>query len=95
MSASLAEIEYYYEGGNHHDTFTHCDPLQQTTYARHDSQQWREVHRRCADVVTYCRANWYFHKSGATYKGGSYKGLDITFGGTPAPLRVTYSTLRF
>ncbi len=33
MSASLAEIEYYYEGGNHHDTFTHCDPLQQTTYA--------------------------------------------------------------
>jgi len=53
----LAEIAYYYEGGNHHDTFTHCDPLQQTT------------------------ANWYFHKSGATYKGGSYKGLDITFGG--------------
>jgi len=25
--------------------------------------------------------HWYFHKTGSGYKGGTYKGLDITFGG--------------
>jgi len=48
MSTSLAEIEYYYEGGNHHDTFTHCDPLQQTTYA-HDTTHNTGV--KCIDVA--------------------------------------------
>lgn len=27
-----------------------------------------------------CPCRWYFHKTGNTYKGGTYKGLDITFG---------------
>jgi 3-methyladenine DNA glycosylase Mpg len=30
---------------------------------------------------TTCGA-WYFHKKGNSYKGGTYKGLDLTFGST-------------
>eukprot|EP01129_Flabellula_baltica_P013952 TRINITY_DN6586_c0_g1_i1.p1 TRINITY_DN6586_c0_g1~~TRINITY_DN6586_c0_g1_i1.p1 ORF type:complete len:160 (-),score=26.54 TRINITY_DN6586_c0_g1_i1:415-828(-) len=52
----IAELEIYYSGGAHIDTFTHCDPYQQS----------------CGE--------WYFHRKGKTYKSGSYKGLDITFG---------------
>jgi hypothetical protein len=33
---------------------------------------------RDPDQGAPCR--WYFHKTGSTYKGGTYKGLDITFG---------------
>jgi len=32
------------------------------------------------DELQKTSGNWYFHKSGSGYKGGSYKGLDITFG---------------
>jgi len=32
------------------------------------------------DVIQQSRARWYFHKTGSNYKGGSYKGLDITIG---------------
>ena len=28
---------------------------------------------------------WYFHKTGSSYKGGTYKGLDITKGGREIP----------
>jgi len=52
----LHEIEFYYHGREHADSFTHCDPWQQTC------------------------ARWYFHRDGGTYRGGTYKGLDITFG---------------
>lgn len=52
----LAEIEFYYNGGDHRDPFAHCEPAQQT------------------------QAQWYFHRSGGGYRGGSFKGLDITFG---------------
>ncbi len=39
------------------------------------------------DVFTHCdefqkeNAIWYFHRMGGNYKGGSFKGLDLTFGG--------------
>lgn len=38
------------------------------------------------DRFTHCDAqqsvagSWYFHKKGGTFKGGSFKGLDVTFG---------------
>jgi len=32
------------------------------------------------DDVQYTLANWYFHRSGKSYKSGSYKGLDISIG---------------
>lgn len=32
------------------------------------------------DDVQYTLANWYFHRSGKSYKNGSYKGLDISIG---------------
>ncbi|EGC40210.1 hypothetical protein DICPUDRAFT_96310 [Dictyostelium purpureum] len=53
----LVEIEFYFNGYNHVDEFTHGDSMQ------------RE------------RGTWYFHRTnGAGYKGGSFKGMDITFG---------------
>lgn len=33
-------------------------------------------------------ARWYFHRSGGTYKSGSYKGLDLAFGAPGAPAGV-------
>lgn len=33
-------------------------------------------------------ARWYFHRSGGEYKNGSFKGLDIAFGGPGAPAGV-------
>ena len=27
---------------------------------------------------------WYFHRTGGTYRGGSFKGLDLAFGGSAA-----------
>jgi len=33
----------------------------------------------CDELQQTC-GKWYFHKTGKGYKGGSYKGLDITFG---------------
>ncbi len=53
----FTEIELYWNGPGHRDTFTHGDPMQ------------REFGR------------WYFHRSGETYRGGTYKGLDIAVGG--------------
>jgi len=32
------------------------------------------------DDVQYTLANWYFHRSGKSYKSGSYKGLDLSIG---------------
>jgi len=32
------------------------------------------------DALQESSAKWYFHRSGNGYKGGSYKGLDVTFG---------------
>jgi len=32
------------------------------------------------DALQESSGKWYFHKSGSGYKGGNYKGLDITFG---------------
>lgn len=52
----FTEIELYWNGPAHPDTFTHGDPMQ----------------RECG--------RWYFHRSGETYRGGTYKGLDIGFG---------------
>jgi len=51
----FCEVEFYFIGGNHQDTFTHGDPIQNSL------------------------GNWYFHKTGTGYKGGFYKGLDISF----------------
>lgn len=58
------EIELYWDGGGHRDSFTHGDPLQ------------REFGR------------WYFHRSGGTYRGGTYKGLDLAIGGELGPAGV-------
>ncbi|KAL6054024.1 Methylpurine-DNA glycosylase (MPG) [Balamuthia mandrillaris] len=39
------------------------------------------------DIFTHCDerqqtcGKWYFHRTGSGYKGGSYKGMDLTFGG--------------
>jgi len=32
------------------------------------------------DPLQQTCGQWYFHKIGAQYKGGTYKGLDLTFG---------------
>jgi hypothetical protein len=32
------------------------------------------------DAIQLNCARWYFHKIGGTYKGGTFKGLDLTFG---------------
>lgn len=32
------------------------------------------------DAMQRLNAKWYFHKMGGSYKSGSYKGLDLTFG---------------
>ena len=32
------------------------------------------------DQMQHENAKWYFHKVGGTYKSGSYKGLDLSFG---------------
>lgn len=37
------------------------------------------------DVMQEEFARWYFHRSGNTYKGGTYKGLDLAFGRPGAP----------
>ena len=31
------------------------------------------------------RNSWYFHRSGTSYRGGTFKGLDLTFGSERAP----------
>ena len=38
--------------------------------------------------------SWYFHKSGGTFKGGSYKGLDVTAGYAGAPIGVLLRAVR-
>ncbi|MCU0703821.1 MAG: hypothetical protein MUF18_07570 [Fimbriiglobus sp.] len=52
----LIEVEAYYHGPGHEDTFAHRDPVQLTP------------------------GRWYFHRTGGQYRGGSFKGLDLTFG---------------
>jgi hypothetical protein len=32
------------------------------------------------DPIQFRIGHWYFHRSGGTYRGGSFKGLDLTFG---------------
>lgn len=51
----FTEMEFYMNGGNHHDDFAHDDPIQKQT------------------------ACFYFHKMNGRYKGGSFKGMDVTF----------------
>ena len=50
------EAEFYVDGPDHGDPFTHGDPMQ------------RELGR------------WYFHRTGGSYRGGTYKGHDLTIG---------------
>eukprot|EP01132_Coremiostelium_polycephalum_P009302 gene9302-11403_t len=52
----FVEIEYYFKGYNHQDSFAHCDEMQ----------------------LENC--TWYFHRTGGSYRSGSFKGLDLTFG---------------
>ncbi len=52
----LAEVEMYYSGPEHHDPFSHREPIQ----------------RECG--------RWYFHRTHGVYRGGSFKGLDLTLG---------------
>ena len=33
----------------------------------------------CDDMQREC-GKWYFHRSGKSFRGGTYKGLDISFG---------------
>src|SRR5262245_57733528 len=56
----FTEIEFYYHGGAHPDTFTHRDPIQRET------------------------GLWYFHRTNGVYRGGSFKGHDLTFAGPGA-----------
>jgi hypothetical protein len=56
----FTEVEFYYHGGTHPDTFTHRDPIQKGT------------------------GLWYFHRTNGVYRGGSFKGFDLTFGGSGA-----------
>lgn len=57
---TLMEIEAYYHGPGHADTFAHRDPTQ------------------------LFLGRWYFHRTGGVYRGGSFKGVDLAFGGTDA-----------
>ena len=62
MEYRICEIEFYFkDDGAHNDTFTHCDPTQQTC------------------------GKWYMHrlnpKNRMSFKGGTYKGMDLSFGG--------------
>lgn len=41
-----------------------------------DNHKDTYVHK---NIIQGNRLNWYFHKSGNSYKSGNYKGLDITF----------------
>jgi hypothetical protein len=53
----LCEIEFYYKGKDHEDTYTHCSD----------------------DQLEFGR--FYFHKfKNGSYKSGTYKGMDLTFG---------------
>jgi hypothetical protein len=56
----FTEVEFYYHGPTHPDTFTHRDPIQRGT------------------------GLWYFHRTNGVYRGGSFKGFDLTFGGSGA-----------
>ena len=47
-------------------------------YYRGGSHQ--DVYPHC-DELQKTHAHWYFHRSGDSYRSGTYKGLDITFGG--------------
>lgn len=37
-----------------------------------------------ADPVQNTLGRWYFHRAGGTYRGGTFKGVDLTFGGGSA-----------
>lgn len=41
--------------------------------------QHRDPFAHC-DPMQQEDARWYFHRTGGTYRGGTYKGLDVTFG---------------
>jgi len=41
----------------------------------------QDIFAHC-DLMQVSCGKWYFHKSGNTYKSGTYKGMDITFGNT-------------
>lgn len=44
--------------------------------------------------VQASRGRWYFHRAGASYRGGSFKGLDLTFGPAEAFGGVLIRSLR-
>lgn len=57
----------------------HCIIREIEFYLHTDDHQDIYTHR---NIDQSTPKKWYFHKTGNTYKGGTYKGLDITFGFT-------------
>jgi len=45
------------------------------------------------DPVQLENGRWYFHRSGGTYRGGSFKGLDLTFGDGTAHFGILIRTV--
>src|SRR5687768_13664992 len=43
----------------------------------------RDPFAHCQPVQLFL-GRWYFHRSGGTYRGGSFKGVDLTFAGPEA-----------
>jgi 3-methyladenine DNA glycosylase Mpg len=43
------------------------------------SEEYPDPYVHC-DVMQKTIGKWYFHRKGGSYKGGTFKGLDITFG---------------
>lgn len=80
MRHRIAELEFYYNTAVFPDPYPHGDELQRT------AGQWcgaRQFHpspliATCGNrSVHFCR---YFHRTGGTYRSGTFKGLDITIG---------------
>ena len=46
------------------------------------------------DPNQLCLGRWYFHRTGGTYRGGSFKGMDLAFGGGAAFAGVLVRGLR-
>ena len=53
-------------------------PTEVEVYVRADSHPDPYPH---AQDLTRTAARWYFHRTGQSYRGGTYKGLDLTCGG--------------
>jgi hypothetical protein len=71
------EIEFYCHSGIHQDPFAHCNPIQQSF-----GKWYAFVSFNCL-ALHFNSWNFffrYFHRNGNNYRGGSYKGVDLTFG---------------